>query len=45
MIPFTETRGYVQRVMESLSIYRRKLGQVDGTSFEADLKRWARRSS
>lgn len=45
MIPFTETRGYVQRVMESLSIYRRKLGQVDGTSFESDLKRWARRSS
>ena len=45
MIPFTETRSYVQRVMESLSIYRRKLGQVDGTSFEADLKRWARRSS
>ncbi|MCR6632030.1 MAG: lytic transglycosylase domain-containing protein [Magnetospirillum sp.] len=43
MIPFTETRNYVQRVMESVSIYRRKLGKVTGTSFEQDLKRWARR--
>lgn len=45
MIPFTETRNYVQRVMESVSIYRRKLGKVTGTSFEQDLKRWARRPS
>jgi soluble lytic murein transglycosylase len=44
MIPFTETRNYVQRVMESVSIYRRKLGKVTGTSFEQDLKRWARRA-
>ncbi|WP_245644331.1 lytic transglycosylase domain-containing protein [Magnetospirillum moscoviense] len=44
MIPFTETRGYVQRVMESVSIYRRKLGRNDGISFEDDLKRWARRA-
>jgi Soluble lytic murein transglycosylase and related regulatory proteins (some contain LysM/invasin domains) len=43
MIPFTETRNYVQRVMESVSIYRRKLGKVTGASFEQDLKRWARR--
>ncbi|MBR9970456.1 lytic transglycosylase domain-containing protein [Magnetospirillum sp. J10] len=43
MIPFTETRSYVQRVMESLSIYRRKLGDDHGVSFEADLKRWSRR--
>lgn len=43
MIPFTETRNYVQRVMESVSIYRRKLDKVSGTSFEQDLKRWARR--
>lgn len=43
MIPFTETRNYVQRVMESVSIYRRKLNKVTGTSFEQDLKRWARR--
>lgn len=44
MIPFTETRGYVQRVMESVSIYRRKLGRNNGMSFEDDLKRWARRT-
>ena len=44
MIPFTETRNYVQRVMESVSIYRRKLGKVTGASFEQDLKRWAKRS-
>lgn len=43
MIPFTETRNYVQRVMESVSIYRRKVGGVTGASFEQDLKRWARR--
>ncbi len=39
MIPFTETRGYVQRIMESLSIYRRKLGTPINTTLEADLKR------
>jgi len=45
MIPFTETRSYVQRVMESLSIYRRKLGDGEGVSFESDLKRWSRRQA
>lgn len=45
MIPFTETRSYVQRVMESLSIYRRKLGYGEGVSFESDLKRWSRRQA
>ncbi|HSV29768.1 MAG TPA: transglycosylase SLT domain-containing protein [Candidatus Omnitrophota bacterium] len=44
MIPFTETRNYVQRVMESVNIYRRRLGK-GGQSLEADLKRWARRSA
>ena len=44
MIPFTETRNYVQRVMESVSIYRRKLGSQVGNSFEQDLKRWARKA-
>ncbi len=43
MIPFTETRNYVQRVMESVSIYRRKLDKVSGVSFEQELKRAARR--
>lgn len=44
MIPYTETRNYVQRVMESVSIYRRKLDRVTDASFEQDLKRWARRT-
>lgn len=44
MIPFTETRNYVQRVMESVAIYRRRLGKDAGPTLEADLKRWARRS-
>jgi len=43
-IPFTETRNYVQRVMESVEIYRRRLGNSGG-GLEADLKRWARRSA
>jgi soluble lytic murein transglycosylase len=37
-IPFTETRGYVQKVMESVEIYRRRLGH-SGSGIEADLKR------
>jgi soluble lytic murein transglycosylase len=45
MIPFTETRNYVQRVMESVAIYRRRLGKPGGQSLEADLKRWARRTA
>ncbi len=44
-IPFTETRNYVQRVMENVEIYRRRLGVADGGGLEADLKRWARRSA
>ncbi|MGE5502982.1 MAG: transglycosylase SLT domain-containing protein [Actinomycetota bacterium] len=45
MIPFTETRNYVQRVMESVAVYRRRLGKAGGPTLEADLKRWARRSA
>ncbi|CAA7623478.1 Soluble lytic murein transglycosylase and related regulatory protein [Candidatus Terasakiella magnetica] len=44
MIPFTETRNYVQRVMESVAVYRRRLGKAPEPSLEADLKRWARRT-
>ena len=33
-IPFTETRNYVQRVMESVEIYRRRLGGDDGAGLE-----------
>jgi soluble lytic murein transglycosylase len=37
-IPFTETRNYVQRVMENLETYRARLG-VPGVSIDVDLKR------
>lgn len=40
MIPFTETRNYVQRVMESLQVYRRRLGATElAYSLASDLKR------
>jgi soluble lytic murein transglycosylase len=49
MIPFSETRNYVQRVMESVEVYRHRLGTGsdtgNGASLETDLKRWARRSA
>ena len=45
MIPFTETRNYVQRVMESVAVYRRRLGLSAGPMLEADLKRRARRTA
>ncbi|MDO8606757.1 MAG: lytic transglycosylase domain-containing protein [Phaeospirillum sp.] len=45
MIPFNETRNYVQRVMESVAVYRRRLGKSAGPTLEADLKRWARRTA
>ena len=45
MIPFSETRNYVQRVMESVAVYRRRLGKSAGPTLEADLKRWARRTA
>nr|WP_041041269.1 lytic transglycosylase domain-containing protein [Paramagnetospirillum magnetotacticum] len=45
MIPFSETRNYVQRVMESVAVYRRRLGKTAGPTLEADLRRWARRTA
>lgn len=45
MIPFGETRNYVQRVMESVAVYRRRLGKPSGPTLEADLRRWARRTA
>ena len=45
MIPFSETRNYVQRVMESVEVYRHRLGSGSGASLEADLKRWAHRGA
>jgi soluble lytic murein transglycosylase len=44
-IPFTETRHYVQRVMEGVEIYRRRLGLSPGNGLEADLRRWAKREA
>ena len=38
MIPFTETRNYVQRVMENLQVYRARLGEP-ALVIEADLRR------
>jgi soluble lytic murein transglycosylase len=37
-IPFTETRNYVQRVMENLQVYRARLGQ-NALTIDADLHR------
>lgn len=39
-IPFTETRNYVQRVLENLQIYRLRIGNKDlAFSLETDLRR------
>jgi len=39
LIPFTETRNYVQRIMENLQVYRTRLGVTNALNIEADLKR------
>ena len=39
LIPFTETRNYVQRIMENLQVYRARLGVSNALNIEADLKR------
>ncbi|MCP8938394.1 lytic transglycosylase domain-containing protein [Alsobacter sp. SYSU M60028] len=41
-IPFTETRNYVQRVMENLQVYRARLDASAPLRIEADLRRGAR---
>jgi soluble lytic murein transglycosylase len=45
MIPFEETRNYVQRVLENTQVYRWRMGAADGgpeqRSIEADLARGA----
>jgi soluble lytic murein transglycosylase len=38
-IPFTETRNYVQRVLENLQVYRVRLGDSAVLQIDADLKR------
>ena len=40
LIPFTETRNYVQRIMENLQVYRARLG-APALTIEADLRRGA----
>jgi soluble lytic murein transglycosylase len=37
-IPFSETRNYVQRVMENMQIYRARFGSSKGLTIEADLR-------
>jgi len=41
-IPFTETRNYVQRVIENLGVYQARLGETGPTSAEALLKAQAK---
>ena len=41
-IPFTETRNYVQRIMENMQVYRARLGSP-ALTIEGDLKRGGRR--
>ncbi|WP_375465293.1 transglycosylase SLT domain-containing protein [uncultured Methylobacterium sp.] len=41
-IPFTETRNYVQRVMENLQVYRTRLDGKSALLIDGDLRRGAR---
>ncbi len=41
-IPFSETRNYVQRVMENLQVYRNRLGGQEALLIEGDMRRGAR---
>jgi len=38
-IPFSETRNYVQRVLENMQVYRAQLGHGSRLMIEADLRR------
>jgi soluble lytic murein transglycosylase len=40
-IPFSETRNYVQRVLENMQVYRAQLGNGSRLMIEADLRRGA----
>jgi soluble lytic murein transglycosylase len=40
-IPFSETRNYVQRVLENLQVYRVRFGTSSKLMIEADLRRGA----
>jgi soluble lytic murein transglycosylase len=41
LIPFSETRNYVQRIMENMQVYRVRLGGPSKLTIEADLQRGA----
>jgi soluble lytic murein transglycosylase len=41
-IPFSETRNYVQRVLENLQVYRMHFGRASKLLIETDLRRGAR---
>ncbi|NEW93133.1 lytic transglycosylase domain-containing protein [Rhodopseudomonas sp. BR0M22] len=41
LIPFSETRNYVQRIMENLQVYRARFGGGQRLQIEADLRRGA----
>ncbi len=41
LIPFSETRNYVQRIMENLQVYRSRFGGGSKLQIEADLHRGA----
>ncbi len=41
LIPFSETRNYVQRIMENLQVYRSRFGGGSRLQIEADLHRGA----
>jgi soluble lytic murein transglycosylase len=41
-IPFSETRNYIQRVMENMQVYRVRFGGTSRLLIEADLRRGAR---
>jgi soluble lytic murein transglycosylase len=41
LIPFSETRNYVQRIMENLQVYRARFGGGSKLLIEADLRRGA----
>jgi soluble lytic murein transglycosylase len=39
MIPFSETRNYVQRILENMQVYRARFGSTHRLMIEADLRR------
>ena len=41
-IPLSQTRNYLQRVLENIQVYRMRLGRSSKLSIEADLRRGVR---